>query len=56
VDRKEITDRPCLSATVDSLPREHESARNLTSAVEENYPGLGPMSGYFETRHNINIA
>jgi hypothetical protein len=39
--------------TVDSLPRERQSASSLGPAVVESYLGHVPMSGYFETRHNI---
>jgi hypothetical protein len=54
VDRKQITDRPWWSVTVDSLPREREAPTSLVSAVAVNYRGYLIMSRYCETRHSID--
>jgi hypothetical protein len=48
VDRKEITDRPCWSVTVDSWPCERQSAKILVSAVA-GYRAVICVCAYFET-------
>jgi hypothetical protein len=53
MDCKEITDFPCWSVTVDSLPWERQSTMSLVSAVVGSYPRYLPLSGYFETHHSM---